>query len=159
MVLQLLPQGHTCAPHPIKVPGPLVGIPTVYRDARENEGTRRIVVLPENEIQGTIEVYPRIKEYNEPLAAEILRHHGAPTFKFPKMLYDGLGDPKDHLADYTNHVNILVTSDEVRYKAFLMNLEGLAHAWYLALLRHFTSNFEQLADLFMRRFLDNKTLQ
>ncbi|KAH1031349.1 hypothetical protein J1N35_043523, partial [Gossypium stocksii] len=61
----------------------------------------------------------------EPLAAEILRYHGASTIKFPKILYDGCGDPKDHLAYYTNHMNILGASDEVKFRAFSMNLEGL----------------------------------
>lgn len=58
----------------------------------------------------------------EPLAIKILFHHEPQTFKFPKMFYDGCGEPQDLLAHYINPMNILGASDEMKCKAFFMTL-------------------------------------
>lgn len=56
--------------------------------------------------------------FNEPLAPKVLKNHVSNSFKFSEFLYNGSKDPKDHLAQYNNHINILRASDGMKCRAF-----------------------------------------
>lgn len=61
---------------------------------------------------------------NELIALSVLTHNLFISFKLPKLSYIGASDPKDHLAHYNNHMNILKAFDIVKCKAFSMTLSS-----------------------------------
>ncbi|PPD83390.1 hypothetical protein GOBAR_DD19679 [Gossypium barbadense] len=60
----------------------------------------------------------------KPLAPTVLAFNVSASFKFLKLSYNRVGDPKEHLAYYNNHMNILRASDVIKHRAFSMTLSS-----------------------------------
>ncbi|KAK8530884.1 hypothetical protein V6N12_013384 [Hibiscus sabdariffa] len=72
------------------------------------------------------------KRYKDkPLTKNLLEHHVFTPFNFSKVMYDGKGDPYDHLSHIVSHMNPFGASHQVKCRAFSMTLKDTAQARYL----------------------------
>ncbi|PPE02410.1 hypothetical protein GOBAR_DD00541 [Gossypium barbadense] len=84
-------------------------------------------VVQDLQLVNRLEWEPRNKSYaNEPLDHSILTHNLFVSFKFLKLPYTGMSDPKDHSAHYNNHINILGALNAMKHGIFSMTLSRTA---------------------------------
>ena len=75
------------------------------------------------------------------------------TFKMPNLvIYDGKGDPSEHLDVFRSWMDFEQVSSLARCRAFPLTLVGPAQAWHSRLEPCSIASFEQLATLFVTHF-------
>ncbi|KAK3024559.1 hypothetical protein RJ639_043499 [Escallonia herrerae] len=70
-------------------------------------------------------------------------------------LYDGTGDPGEHVYQFQTNMLLLQVSDAVMCRAFPTNLRKAAHAWFKSLQPRSIYSFVQLSDLFQKHFVSS----
>ena len=51
-------------------------------------------------------------------------------FKLPKMMYDGTGDPTDHLETYRIWMELNSATNAFKCQNFVITLTGVAQRWF-----------------------------
>ncbi|KAK3024809.1 hypothetical protein RJ639_044119 [Escallonia herrerae] len=72
-------------------------------------------------------------------------------------LYDGSGDPGEHVYQFQTNMMLLQVSDAVMCRAFPTTLRKAAHAWFKSLRPRSIHSFAQLSDLFQKHFVSSRT--
>ncbi|KAK2998729.1 hypothetical protein RJ639_022764 [Escallonia herrerae] len=72
-------------------------------------------------------------------------------------LYDGSGDPGEHVYQFQTNMLLLQVSDAVMCRAFPTTLRKAAHAWFKSLRPRSIHSFAQLSDLFQKHFVSSRT--
>ncbi|KAK3000081.1 hypothetical protein RJ639_023783 [Escallonia herrerae] len=72
-------------------------------------------------------------------------------------LYDGTGDPGEHVYQFQTNMLLLQVSDAVMCRAFPTTLRKAAHAWFKSLQPKSIYSFGQLSDLFQKHFVSNRS--
>ncbi|KAK3024642.1 hypothetical protein RJ639_043266 [Escallonia herrerae] len=67
-------------------------------------------------------------------------------------LYDGTGDPGEHVYQFETNMLLLQVSDAVMCRAFPTTLRKAAHAWFKSLQPRSIYSIGQLSDLFQKNF-------
>ncbi|KAK3014861.1 hypothetical protein RJ639_007962 [Escallonia herrerae] len=67
-------------------------------------------------------------------------------------LYDGTGDPGEHVYQFETNMLLLQVSDAVMCRAFPTTLRKAAHAWFKSLQLRSVYSFGKLSDLFQKNF-------
>ncbi|KAK3010982.1 hypothetical protein RJ639_011172 [Escallonia herrerae] len=80
------------------------------------------------------------------------------NFRMPQCdLYDGSGDPGEHVYQFQTNMLLLQVSDAVMCRAFPTTLRKAAHAWFKSLRPRSIHSFAQLSDLFQKHFVSSRT--
>ncbi|KAK3010864.1 hypothetical protein RJ639_012970 [Escallonia herrerae] len=72
-------------------------------------------------------------------------------------LYDGTGDPREHVYQFETNMLLLQVSDAVMCRAFPTILRKAAHAWFKSLHPRSVYSFGQLSDLFQKHFVSSSS--
>ncbi|KAK3037796.1 hypothetical protein RJ639_030715 [Escallonia herrerae] len=72
-------------------------------------------------------------------------------------LYDGTGDPGEHVYQFQTNMLLLQVSDAVMCRAFPTTLRKAAHAWFKSLQPRSIYSFGQLSDLFQKHFVSSRS--
>ncbi|KAK3021960.1 hypothetical protein RJ639_045655 [Escallonia herrerae] len=72
-------------------------------------------------------------------------------------LYNGNGDPGEHVYQFQTNMLLLQVSDAVMCRAFSTTLRKAAHAWFKSLRPRSIHSFAQLFDLFQKHFVSSRT--
>ncbi|KAK3032221.1 hypothetical protein RJ639_036151 [Escallonia herrerae] len=72
-------------------------------------------------------------------------------------LYDGTGDPGEHVYQFETNMLLLQVSDAVMCRAFTTMLRKAAHAWFKSLQPRSIYSFGQLSDLFQKHFVSSRS--
>ncbi|KAK3027768.1 hypothetical protein RJ639_041128 [Escallonia herrerae] len=72
-------------------------------------------------------------------------------------LYDGSGDPGEHVYQFQTNMLLLQVSDAVMCRAFPTTLRKAAHAWFKSLRPRSIHSFAQLSDSFQKHFVSSRT--
>ncbi|KAK2999907.1 hypothetical protein RJ639_023673 [Escallonia herrerae] len=72
-------------------------------------------------------------------------------------LYDGTGDPREHVYQFQTNMLLLQVSDVVMCRAFPTTLRKAAHAWFKSLQPRSIYSFGQLSDLFQKHFVSSRS--
>ncbi|KAK3000822.1 hypothetical protein RJ639_020549 [Escallonia herrerae] len=81
-----------------------------------------------------------------------------PNFCMPQCnLYDGTGDPGEHVYQFQTNMLLLQVSDVVMCRAFPTTLRKAAHAWFKSLQPRSIYFFGQLLDLFQKHFVSSRS--
>ncbi|KAK3035469.1 hypothetical protein RJ639_034439 [Escallonia herrerae] len=81
-----------------------------------------------------------------------------PNFRMPQCdLYDGIGDPGEHVYQFQINMLLLQVSDAVMCRAFPTTLRKAAHAWFKSLQPRSIYSFGQLSDLFQKHFVSSRS--
>ncbi|KAK3027620.1 hypothetical protein RJ639_042373 [Escallonia herrerae] len=95
-------------------------------------------------------------ESRYPLSKAIEKAKLPPNFRMPQCdLYDGTGDPGEHVYQFQTNMLLLQVSDDVMCRAFLTTLRKAAHAWFKSLQPRSIYSFGQLSDLFQKHFVSS----
>ncbi|KAK3020003.1 hypothetical protein RJ639_004048 [Escallonia herrerae] len=114
-------------------------------------GRGRLSLIPEN---GT----PGRDESGYPLSEAIEKAKLPPNFQMPQCdLYDGTGDPGEHVYQFETNMLLLQVSDDVMCRAFPTTLRTSAHAWLKSLQPRSIYSFGQLSDLFQKHFVSSRS--
>ncbi|KAK3034435.1 hypothetical protein RJ639_034672 [Escallonia herrerae] len=93
-----------------------------------------------------------------PLSKGIEKAKLPPNFRMPQCdLYDGSGDPGEHVYQFQTNMLLLQVSDAVMCRAFPTTLRKAAHAWFKSLRPRSIHSFAQLSDLFQKHFVSIRT--
>ncbi|KAK3028738.1 hypothetical protein RJ639_037761 [Escallonia herrerae] len=93
-----------------------------------------------------------------PLSKGIEKAKLPPNFRMPQCdLYDGSGDPGEHVYQFQTNMLLLQVSDAVMCRAFPTTLRKAAHAWFKSLRPRSIHSFAQLSDLFQKHFVSSRT--
>ncbi|KAK3003083.1 hypothetical protein RJ639_019083 [Escallonia herrerae] len=103
----------------------------------------------------------RFRPRNEsgyPLSKAIEKAKLPPNFRMPQCdLYDGTGDPGEHVYQFQTNMLLLQVSDVVMCRAFPTTLRKAAHAWFKSLQPRSIYSFGQLSDLFQKHFVSSRS--
>ncbi|KAK3005998.1 hypothetical protein RJ639_017635 [Escallonia herrerae] len=81
-----------------------------------------------------------------------------PDFCMPQCdLYDGTGDPGEHVYQFETNMLFLQVSDAVMCRAFPTTLRKAAHAWFKSLQPRSIYLFGQLSNLFQKHFISSRS--
>ncbi|KAK3019655.1 hypothetical protein RJ639_004038 [Escallonia herrerae] len=95
-------------------------------------------------------------ESEYPLSKAIKKAKLPPNFRMPQCdLYDGTGDPGEHVYHFQTNMLLLQVSDDVMCRAFPTTLRKAAHAWFKFLQPRSIYSFGQLSDLFQKHFVSS----
>ncbi|KAF2562733.1 hypothetical protein F2Q70_00016791 [Brassica cretica] len=99
-----------------------------------------------------------------PFAEEIASVEMPRKFSFPRIkMYDGTGDPDDHIAQYKQRMLAVALPKESREatmcKGFGSTLIGPALQWYINLPTRSISSFAGLSDKFVEYFASSRSLE
>ena len=99
-----------------------------------------------------------------PFAEEIASVEMPRKFSFPSIkMYDGTGDPDDHIAQYKQRMLAVALPKESREatmcKGFGSTLIGPALQWYINLPTRSISSFAGLSDKFVEQFASSRSLE
>ncbi|KAK3003612.1 hypothetical protein RJ639_019734 [Escallonia herrerae] len=72
-------------------------------------------------------------------------------------LYDGTGDPGEHVYQFETNMLLLQVSDAVMCRAFPTTLRKATHAWFKSLQPRSVYSFGQLSDLFQKHFVSSRS--
>ncbi|KAK3007731.1 hypothetical protein RJ639_014782 [Escallonia herrerae] len=72
-------------------------------------------------------------------------------------LYDGTGDPGEHVYQFQTNMLLLQVSDAVMCRGFPTTLRKAAHAWFKSLQPRSIYSFGQLSDLFQKHFVSSRS--
>ncbi|KAK3006034.1 hypothetical protein RJ639_016313 [Escallonia herrerae] len=93
-----------------------------------------------------------------PLSKGIEKAKLPPNFRMPQCdLYNGSGDPGEHVYQFQTNMLLLQVSDAVMCRAFPTTLRKAAHAWFKSLRPRSIHSFAQLSDLFQKHFVSSRT--
>ncbi|KAK3042622.1 hypothetical protein RJ639_000874 [Escallonia herrerae] len=93
-----------------------------------------------------------------PLSKGIEKAKLPPNFRMPECnLYDGSGDPEEHVYQFQTNMLLLQVSDAVMCRAFPTTLRKATHAWFKSLRPRSIHSFAQLFDLFQKHFVSSRT--
>ncbi|KAK3014153.1 hypothetical protein RJ639_008494 [Escallonia herrerae] len=93
-----------------------------------------------------------------PLSKGIEKAKLPPNFRMPQCdLYDGNGDPGEHVYQFQTNMLLLQVSDAVMCRAFPTTLRKAAHAWFKSLRPRSIHSFAQLSDSFQKHFVSSRT--
>ncbi|KAK3008112.1 hypothetical protein RJ639_014374 [Escallonia herrerae] len=93
-------------------------------------------------------------ESGYPLSKAIKKAKLPLNFRMPQCdLYDGTGDPGEHVYQFQTNMLLLQVSDAVMCRAFPTTLRKAAHAWFKSLQPRSIYSFGQLSDLFQKHFV------
>ncbi|KAK3006484.1 hypothetical protein RJ639_016085 [Escallonia herrerae] len=70
-------------------------------------------------------------------------------------LYDGTGDPGEHVYQFETNMLLLQVSDAVMCRAFPTTLRKATRAWFKSLQPRSILSFNQLSDLFQKHFVSS----
>ncbi|KAK3038717.1 hypothetical protein RJ639_028324 [Escallonia herrerae] len=102
------------------------------------------------------ERYPPKEESGHSLSEAIEKAKLPPNFRMPQCdLYDGIGDPGEHVYQFETNMLLLQVSDAVMCRAFPTTLRKAAHAWFKSLQPGSIYSFGQLSDLFQKHFVSS----
>ncbi|KAF3602029.1 hypothetical protein F2Q69_00035270 [Brassica cretica] len=115
-------------------------------------------------------VAPPIRRSNPDSYADSLFVEGITSVKMPRKfsfpnikMYDGTGDPDDHIAQYKQRMLAVALPKESRKatmcKGFGSTLTGPALQWYINLPTRSISSFASLSDKFVERFTSSRSLE
>ncbi|KAK3027176.1 hypothetical protein RJ639_042442 [Escallonia herrerae] len=97
-------------------------------------------------------------ESGYPLSKAIEKAKLPPNFRMPQCdLYDGTGDPGEHVYQFQTNMLLLQVSDAVMCRAFPTTLRKAAHAWFKSLQHRSIHSFSQLSDLFQKHFVSSRS--
>lgn len=71
------------------------------------------------------------------------------------LIYDGTGDPKEHLISFQARMQIVRAEEPLMCKVYLTTLTGAAQRWCMGLPDHSVNIFEELAELFLTNYVTN----
>ncbi|GKV34408.1 hypothetical protein SLEP1_g42783 [Rubroshorea leprosula] len=74
-------------------------------------------------------------------------------------MYDGSGDPDEHLHTYQAIIRIQNANDAMMCKVFPATLKSTARRWYHKLPRHSIDSYSQLAKLFSNKFASQREIK
>ncbi|KAK3041143.1 hypothetical protein RJ639_027595 [Escallonia herrerae] len=101
---------------------------------------------------------PPREESEYPLSEAIEKSKLPPNFRMPQCdLYDGTGDPGEHVYQFQTNMLLLQVSDAVMCRAFPTTLRKAAHAWFKSLQPRSIHSFGQLSDLFQKHFVSSRS--
>ncbi|KAK2999486.1 hypothetical protein RJ639_024303 [Escallonia herrerae] len=101
---------------------------------------------------------PPREESGYPLSEAIEKAKLPSNFRMPQCdLYDGTGDPGEHVYQFKTNMLLLQVSDAVMCRAFLTTLRKTAHAWFKSLKPRSIYSFGQLSDLFQKHFVSSRS--
>ncbi|KAK3030972.1 hypothetical protein RJ639_034893 [Escallonia herrerae] len=101
---------------------------------------------------------PPKEESGYPLSEAIEKAKLPPNFRMPQCdLYDGTGDPGEHVYQFETNMLLLQVSDVVMCRAFPTTLRKAAHAWFKSLQPRSIYSFGQLSDLFQKHFVSSRS--
>ncbi|KAK2997564.1 hypothetical protein RJ639_026128 [Escallonia herrerae] len=101
---------------------------------------------------------PPREESGYPLSEAIEKAKLPPNFRMPQCdLYDGTGDPREHVYQFQTNMLLLQVSDVVMCRAFPTTLRKAAHAWFKSLQPRSIYSFGQLSDLFQKHFVSSRS--
>ncbi|KAK3039053.1 hypothetical protein RJ639_028504 [Escallonia herrerae] len=104
------------------------------------------------------EFTPPRKNSGYPMSKAIEKAKLPPNFWMPQCdLYDGSGDPGEHVYQFQTNMLLLQVSNAVMRRAFPTTLRKAAHAWFKSLLPRSIHSFAQLSDLFQKHFVSSRT--
>ncbi|KAK3030414.1 hypothetical protein RJ639_037543 [Escallonia herrerae] len=104
------------------------------------------------------EFTPPREDSGYPLSKAIKKAKLPPNFQMPQCdLYDGSGDPGEHVYQFQTNMLLLQVSDAVMCRAFPTTLRKAAHAWFKSLRPRSIHSFAQLSDLFQKHFVSSRT--
>ncbi|KAK3023914.1 hypothetical protein RJ639_043457 [Escallonia herrerae] len=97
-------------------------------------------------------------ESGYPLSKAIEKAKLPPNFRMPQCdLYDGTGDPGEHVYQFQTNMLLLRVSDAVMCRAFPTTLRKAAHAWFKSIQPRSIHSFSQLSDLFQKHFVSSRS--
>ncbi|KAK3033121.1 hypothetical protein RJ639_036480 [Escallonia herrerae] len=97
-------------------------------------------------------------ESGYPLSKAIEKAKLPHNFRMPQCdLYDGTGDPGEHVYQFQTNMLLLQVSDAVMCRAFPTTLRKAAHAWFKSLQPRSIYSFGQLSDLFQKYFVSSRS--
>ncbi|KAK3000664.1 hypothetical protein RJ639_020673 [Escallonia herrerae] len=97
-------------------------------------------------------------ESGYPLSKAIEKAKLPPNFRMPQCdLYDGTGDPGEHVYQFQTNMLLLQVSDAAMFRAFPTTLRKAAHAWFKSLQPRSIYSFGQLSDLFQKHFVSSRS--
>ncbi|KAK3042208.1 hypothetical protein RJ639_001328 [Escallonia herrerae] len=97
-------------------------------------------------------------ESGYPLSKAIKKAKLPPNFRMPQCdLYEGTGDPGEHVYQFQTNMLLLQVSDAVMCRAFPTTLRKAAHAWFKSLQPRSIYSFGQLSDLFQKHFVSSRS--
>ncbi|KAK3043614.1 hypothetical protein RJ639_001676 [Escallonia herrerae] len=100
----------------------------------------------------------RRDESGYPLSKAIEKAKLPLNFRMPQCdLYDGTGDPGEHVYQFQTNMLLLQVSDAVMCRAFPTTLRKAAHAWFKSLQPRSIYSFGQLSDLFQKHFVSSRS--
>ncbi|KAK3017903.1 hypothetical protein RJ639_005209 [Escallonia herrerae] len=101
---------------------------------------------------------PPRDESGYPLSETIQKAKLPPNFRMPQCdLYDGTGDPGEHVYQFETNMLFLQVSNAVMCRAFPTTLRKAAHAWFKSLQPRSIYSFGQLSDLFQKHFVSSRS--
>ncbi|KAK3001180.1 hypothetical protein RJ639_020854 [Escallonia herrerae] len=104
------------------------------------------------------EFTPPREDSGYPLSKAIEKAKLPPNFRMPQCdLYDGNGDPGEHVYQFQTNMLLLQVSDAVMCRAFPTTLRKAAHAWFKSLQPRSIHSFSQLSDIFQKHFVSSRT--
>ncbi|KAK3015280.1 hypothetical protein RJ639_005700 [Escallonia herrerae] len=104
------------------------------------------------------EFTPPREDSGYPLSKAIEKAKLPPNFRMPQCdLYDGSGDPGEHVYQFQTNMMLLQVSNAVMCRAFPTTLRKAAHAWFKSLRPRSIQSFAQLSDLFQKHFVSSRT--
>ncbi|KAK3043916.1 hypothetical protein RJ639_000615 [Escallonia herrerae] len=105
-----------------------------------------------------VEFTPLREDSGYPLSKTIEKAKLPHNFRMPQYdLYDGSGDPGEHVYQFQTNMLLLQVSDAVMCRAFPTTLRKAAHAWFKSLQLRSIHSFAQLFDLFQKHFVSSRT--
>ncbi|KAK2998988.1 hypothetical protein RJ639_024406 [Escallonia herrerae] len=104
------------------------------------------------------EFTPPREDSGYPMSKAIEKAKLPPNFWMPQCdLYDGNGDPGEHVYQFQTNMLLLQVSDAVMCRAFPTTLRKAAHAWFKSLQPRSIHSFSQLSDIFQKHFVSSRT--
>ncbi|KAK3012571.1 hypothetical protein RJ639_009720 [Escallonia herrerae] len=106
----------------------------------------------------SLERSPSREESGYPLSEAIEKAKLPPNFRMPQCdLYDGTGDPGEHVYQFETNMLLIQVSDAVMCRAFPTTLRKAAHAWFKSLQPRSIYSFGQLSNLFQKHFVSSRS--
>ncbi|KAK3004478.1 hypothetical protein RJ639_019585 [Escallonia herrerae] len=104
------------------------------------------------------EFTPPREDSGYPLSKAIEKAKLPSNFWMPQCdLYDGNGDPGEHVYQFQTNMLLLQVSDAIMCRAFPTTLRKDAHAWFKSLQPRSIHSFSQLSDIFQKHFVSSRT--
>ena len=81
-------------------------------------------------------------------------------FKMPQLQkFDGTGDPRIHLSQYTTTMSTTKAPFSVVTRLFVLSLEGMAVNWYHELEKSIRADWREMCAAFLKQYEYNTKLQ